>query len=79
MAFYDPLFEIWYNIEEGGVSMAIEIKENGSINVQNKKISPRERTVLKRYGFLKKAKTKHKRNARTINELYEQRYKIKHH
>lgn len=70
---------MWYNIKKGGVSMAIEIKENGYINGQNNKMSPRERTVLKRYGFFKQAKTKHKRNARTINELYEQRYKIKHH
>src|SRR5690625_7718785 len=65
----------WYNKRKGGVSMSIKEKKrtnNGQTNM-----SPQERSVLKRYGVLKKADNK--RKARTINELYDQRYKIKNH
>lgn len=66
---------MWYNITKGGVFMAIKI-ESKSINGQKNKISPQERSVLKRYGVIKQIENK--RKARTINELYEQRYKTKH-
>ena len=55
----------------------MSIEEKSRTNNGQTNMSPQERSVLKRYGILKK--TNNKRKARTINELYEQRYKIKNH
>jgi len=55
----------------------MSIKEKKRTNNGQTNMSPQERSVLKRYGVLKKADNK--RKARTINELYDQRYKIKNH
>lgn len=57
--------------------MSIKEIEKSKANNGQKKMSPQERSVLKRYGVLNRNDSK--RNARTINELYEQRYKIKNH
>lgn len=64
---------MWYNKKKGGVSMSI--KEKSRTNNGQTNMSPQEHSVLKRYGVIKKKDNK--RKARTINELYEQRYKIK--
>ncbi|MEI3599939.1 MULTISPECIES: hypothetical protein [unclassified Oceanobacillus] len=43
---------------------------------KQKKMSPRERRILQRYG-MRKQSGKVKSKARSINELYDQRYKEK--
>lgn len=52
-------------------------EENKIISVDGqKKMSPRERRILQRYG-MRKQSGKVKSEARPINELYKQRYKEK--
>ncbi|WP_373893716.1 hypothetical protein [Virgibacillus sp. CBA3643] len=55
----------------------MSLTKTNSIKNEQKKMSPQEKNVLKRYGVIKKSNKKTR--ARTINELYEQRYKVKNH
>ncbi|HLR40923.1 MAG TPA: hypothetical protein VK091_04560 [Virgibacillus sp.] len=57
--------------------MSLKEKEKVISEKRQKKMSPRERSVLRRYGIINKADNKER--ARTINELYEQRYRNKNH
>ncbi|MBY7144528.1 hypothetical protein KFZ56_16005 [Virgibacillus sp. NKC19-3] len=55
----------------------MSLAKTSSVKDEQKKMSPQEKNVLKRYGVIEKSNKK--KRARTINELYEQRYKVKNH
>lgn len=57
--------------------MSLKEKERAIGEDRQNKMSPRKRSVLRRYGIINKADNKGR--ARTINELYEQRYRNKNH